>query len=572
MRNATGTISELLDAGDDEAAVAMIASCAEMLGSSSSVGSAGATEARSDLLALAWNSTIETSTASVDLQAATLSLILAVPAEIDDATAASAIGYAGRVANLSRALGSISDDTRSSLVQALSLTIDAGSLSSAQPIRHQSAVVDSTASAAIEGVVQHIHFLSLGSIAPGEEPLVTQAASLSISSSESSCVMGSCPETVVSAPVLAGHASSDASFTIGPATLDEMMSSDDGDGEVGLLAIRWKVNPYQSSPSGTTTEGGVEFPRVASNTSVTSLSVTSNGRETSVANLSSPLLIELPVFSGDGAQAQTDTPEEDSFELVCSPADGGVTTIVHCNSTSASVNVTCPHDSLDDVRVNVSCPALQHVPACQYFSLELDAWSTAGCDVVSVEADGSSVVCACDHLTSFVGTVGASYTSTRTTFTALEDFTPSDISKVIVVLALLFAMYCYAIFYTVRDLVAMQRAHARLAEQIWQSDRFQSSITWLQRCVRRYLCIFCNAVPSFSSIVFSVCVTVDVLLPPRADRSTLAAFWLPVKMKLDLRRCATRRLVWKRDAPSLARTCSARHRERSRRTCSPSLS
>ena len=127
VSNATHEIADLIAAGDDASAVAMIATCAEMLGST--VGESGVTEVRSHLLSLAWNTTLAVSTEAVALQAATLELILAAPEDIDETTAASAIQYAGTVANSSRSLGSLSSDTRGSLVRLLSLTIDAGALS-----------------------------------------------------------------------------------------------------------------------------------------------------------------------------------------------------------------------------------------------------------------------------------------------------------------------------------------------------------------------------------------------------------------------------------------------------------
>ena len=121
VKNQTTAIVDRIAAGDSESAVVMIATCAEMLGSGMT-GGVGATEARSNLLALAWNSTlVGVSAENVALRAAALELILAVPEEIDDATATSAIAFAGRVANSSRALGRISNDARTSLIHALKL-------------------------------------------------------------------------------------------------------------------------------------------------------------------------------------------------------------------------------------------------------------------------------------------------------------------------------------------------------------------------------------------------------------------------------------------------------------------
>ena len=245
--------------------------------------------------------------------------------------------------------------------------------------------------------MQQIHLLSLPGLAPGEEPLVTQAPSMSISSSATSCVSRACPQTVVVAPALAGRndASSNASFTIPPHALEEISV----DEAVGVLAMRWKINPYQaaSASGGTTVEGSVEFPPVPWNVSVTSLSVTVNGRERSVANLSTPLRIALAL--APAATSRAIAPAE-SVELVCSSSDAGLEKVAPCNTATgaAAPSIVCP-STLGDVRVNVSCPSVVDVPACQYFSVPLDAWSTAGCEAIEVAEDGTSVTCTCDHLT-----------------------------------------------------------------------------------------------------------------------------------------------------------------------------
>jgi hypothetical protein len=457
VNNATRAIVDMISAGDGASAVAMIATCAEMLGSGTT-GRVGATEARSDLLALAWNSTLDVSAESVPLQAATLELILAVPEETDEATANSAIAFAGSVANSSRALGRISIDARTSLVQALSLTIDART-------------TEDVYAESISSVVRQVHLLSLPGLAPGEEPLLTQAGSLSISSSEASC-MGSCPETAISAPLLAGqYASSNASFYIGPEALAEISGDDE---EVGLLAILRKANPYHSSTSaGQITEGLVVYPEIAANVSVTSLSVTANGHEKPVANLTTPLMIKLPIESSQTLLQ----PAEDKIELTCLPADGGITRVVRCKTTA--FNFTYPRDSLGEVRVDVACPVAVPTSPCLCFFEPTSTWGGSGCDAVSAVDDGSSVRCRVSHLTSFVGVVGTSYTSTVVTIQTIGEL-PGSLDKVWVMSTLLIAIYVASAALVVQDGVTMKRDAQQRTSQMWQSERFHSSLKWVQ--------------------------------------------------------------------------------------------
>ena len=51
--------------------------------------------------------------------------------------------------------------------------------------------------------------------------------------------------------------------------------------------------------------------------------------------------------------------------------------------------------------ITYTCPTVLLQPSCSYWDEKLNAWSGAGCKLVSVTAAG--ILCACDHLTDFSG-------------------------------------------------------------------------------------------------------------------------------------------------------------------------
>ena len=97
------------------------------------------------------------------------------------------------------------------------------------------------------------------------------------------------------------------------------------------------------------------YPAVSANQSVVSLTLTACDAELSVANLTSPISMVLPIPT-----VSIDEPEH--YYGTCN--EGGENVTITCNSTGLSTDIECPQNS-SGIFWNVTCPVQQLSPACQ---------------------------------------------------------------------------------------------------------------------------------------------------------------------------------------------------------------
>ena len=240
--NATAAVADRMTAGDDESAISEICACADTMNSIESwLSWDTATAWRSDLLGLlveASRGIVTTTAANVALRSATLAVLTEAPSRLSDDMQWTAVKYAQAVANSSRALGSVPSPARSSIVNALAATIDAGILTSTNRT--------TTASEEIEATLLQLHLLSLPDLAPGESQLVTKGSSIALASSVLACPWGNCEASYVQSPAVTSHATANASFVlpwsvvaevtarVGACALDAEETT-----EVGVQAVTW---------------------------------------------------------------------------------------------------------------------------------------------------------------------------------------------------------------------------------------------------------------------------------------------------------------------------------------------
>src|SRR5690606_11852753 len=101
--------------------------------------------------------------------------------------------------------------------------------------------------------------------------------------------------------------------------------------------------------------------------------------------------------------------------------------------------------------VTYTCPALHTVPQCGYWDVVFQRWRTDGC-TASADAAGTSVQCACSHLTQFGARFAAVAALNRDVFAVsarldnLEFFqyAPSVLAVVFTLLALVLLGICTA--------------------------------------------------------------------------------------------------------------------------------
>ena len=520
VKNTTASIGSLVASGDSTTATALIASCSDMLNvassgrrrlnaASSDEDDAASTSARASLLALlvATNSRTDTepSPDTITLQAVTLGLTVRVPAQVDEATQASAVDYASGVV---ASTGSISETARSSIVGSLSSVVQAGFLRADS--RRRRPTNNASAVSKITTVLQDVHLLALQDLVPGEEPIATRSHALSLSSSKVSCSQGTCMNAQASAPALLDDVddavNGAASFELSGDTLSELISGSvncavDGSAELGMMATTWGTNPYSADDEvDATAESEARFAKVGN---VTSLSLTACGNLVAVKNLSSPITISLPVTSRVELPTLTNTSK---FLQGSCEAEGQLTAFCNANST---VNVTCPAAGAN---WNVTCPADVAYPACRFFDEQNDRWDTEGCTAMNFSSVESleSIHCYCTcaavalcvavastihrevttyahacvnggllgtHLTSFTGAIGLKFGKARSIVTTPP--TKEGILASMAVLCILLAMFgtsCY-VFVHDRRFIAAKREQ-RVAE-IWDSEKFQRSIILL---------------------------------------------------------------------------------------------
>ena len=406
-------------------------------------------------------------TTLVGLRAVALELIVSVPDEIDDATATAAVRFAGDIANSSRVLGGISPAARSALVASLSSVVDAGYLhrSPAAVTAMATETEDGEAvrtaatwrAAAVSDVLRRVHLLSLSQLAPAEDALVDQAPSLALSTSKAGCSINGCSGAsamldVSSVRLFSADKTDGTSVRamVRSETVSEVLlalargdnncasifGGDDAvaEGEVGLQAVAWRRNPWPASSSApasivasATAGGGWLFDAVGENKTVLSVTLSSCGRSLDVANVSTPILLELPIavpslspsssssfsssslsawdelvqdlmvydefFSGscDG-DMEAEAPHISStvpLSTLPSPAptktssSSAKSLLVRCNTSGALLNVTCP---VGAVTWNVTCPPLNATRTCLFYDHTRAAWSERGVGVASHDA------------------------------------------------------------------------------------------------------------------------------------------------------------------------------------------
>ena len=130
MLSATTTVTELIDSGDNDVAMSLLAICAETLNSDNTniTVRADSKAVRKKLIELTLNATSSSAPSSesvVSLRAATLGLLANIPWEMDAVMCRTTIDIAAAVANSSKSFGSIPAAARSSLVTTMSSVIDA---------------------------------------------------------------------------------------------------------------------------------------------------------------------------------------------------------------------------------------------------------------------------------------------------------------------------------------------------------------------------------------------------------------------------------------------------------------
>ena len=304
--------------------------------------------------------------------------------------------------------------------------------------------------------------LSLSPLLPGEEPLVTTAAQLSVSSQKVACAFGKCPGVAIAV----GMNSDRASFSLEPKSVAEIMAMVDceTDDDTALQVVRWGANPFSTSVD-LSDDGGSSafFPSVA-NVSVSAMSVTACGRELAVVNLSNPVRMELPIAARFVAH---ENEREQMVEGRCERSDSVVQ--VRCNATGNLVNLTCP---TKQSRWNMTCPRIVQSPACLFW--DGDKWSNYGVTVSNVT--GTKVHCASTHMTNYLAIVGETATQTATVMRAYNEIRDEDLRKVQYLLWLLVGVYALSGAHALRDLLRMRNMRAVRARAIWSSDAFRGSI------------------------------------------------------------------------------------------------
>ena len=387
------------------------------------------------------------------------------------ATASSAVAFAASVVNASRALRSISRDARSSLVSALSSTINAGFLGGKTRHRRRlSPAVDPVAK--ITDVLRTIHLLTLADLYPGEEAVTTSARAIALRSSQAQCVSGACDSIRMTSPILLGEEetnTAEAVFMLSGDTLGEMSSLTPSrcstTNELGLLAIRWQHDPHQH-------ETAEAFSQLLN---VSSLSATRCGGELAVQNLSSPIRITLPAaLSQNGATVA----DEENSTAACSRA--GDRAVISCNKDSdLRFNATC----LESLRWNVSCGiCYTTVPQCLWYDTASQTWLADGCHAINTTtSDGATAVsCECSHLTEFAGSIGREVAQGFTIIAVLGGGVgEEEIRESAAILCLILGAYAIAgtLFWSDWTRLKMQSKLAKIS--IYSSPKCQASIDWL---------------------------------------------------------------------------------------------
>jgi hypothetical protein len=512
VQNMTGAVSALIAGGDGEAALGLLATGAESLSGDEAVArgddSSTLTSLRGTLLSLAWNAShnVEETASTVALRAATLQLILSVPSQVrqfcDDkiievkrtkyvikltlnilnryaferaqvsaTTASSAVRFAESVANSSRALRSISDDTRASLVSALSSTVDAGFLGSRTNRRRLSTT--KTPATEIQSILSTVHLLTLGQLYPGEDPVTTSARALALKSTQAQCALGKCQGVHVSSPSLLGEEEDrvDASFILSDSTLAEISALDSrckgsvSEEALGLQTIRWKWDPHHSQ----TADGATSVTH-----NVSSFTVARCGGEVVVQNLSSPFRTMLPAV-----MPRTDSTAADEESITFSSCyRAGDRAIVRCeaDNSSSSHHALC----LDTLLWNVSCGTKVAVPQCLWYDDPSRSWRSDGCRPVNISTNGPTFVeCECNHATDFSGSVVTRAAQGFGIVMVVQNVNTDQLRKNWAILLLIVGSYVLAGLLFWSDWRRLKMRSQLEKQSIYMMPNYQASMEWL---------------------------------------------------------------------------------------------
>lgn len=303
---------------------------------------------------------------------------------------ASGVAFAAHIASNATQLPT---SARKSIIGALSSVVEAGFFRS-KTQRRLSSSSDASAASEVAAVLQAVHRLTLKDLAPGEEPTETQAGALALSSSKTSCSLGSCTAIEGRAPSLFDGRNSNASIVLSSPTLVDIVEtselSESCASSLGLSVVSWGESPYpvpghDSESSNMTLSGNV-----------TSFTVTSCGEEVDVANLSVPVVITLPI-----------TPLE--------PVGAVHTFVAHCDGDTDEVTVPCVDVGGGDETLvldcrrggayNATCPSVSSTAVCAFWDERQSTWSTENCvaQPSGRGASSTSVRCECNHLSSYTG-------------------------------------------------------------------------------------------------------------------------------------------------------------------------
>ena len=236
--NVTAAIEDLISSGNDETAISEICSCADTLNAVDSSSSEAASSARQELLELlvSASASMVATAENVELRSATLEVLADSPNQMTDDMTWDTLEFARVVVNSSRTLGSIPSRARSSIVNALATTIDAGVLTTTNRT--------TTATDEISATLLQLHLLSLSDIVPGEPQVVTQGSSLALASSKVACAFGNCEASRVQSPSLySDPTSSNASFVLSAGAISEVFGGvgacdDDDDGTASTIGAQ----------------------------------------------------------------------------------------------------------------------------------------------------------------------------------------------------------------------------------------------------------------------------------------------------------------------------------------------
>ena len=236
--NVTAAIEDLISSGNDETAISEICSCADTLNAVDSSSSEAASSARQELLELlvSASASMVATAENVELRSATLEVLADSPNQMTDDMTWDTLEFARVVVNSSRTLGSIPSRARSSIVNALATTIDAGVLTTTNRT--------TTATDEISATLLQLHLLSLLDIVPGEPQVVTQGSSLALASSKVACAFGNCETSRVQSPSLdSDPTSSNASFVLSAGAISEVFGGvgacdDDDDGTASTIGAQ----------------------------------------------------------------------------------------------------------------------------------------------------------------------------------------------------------------------------------------------------------------------------------------------------------------------------------------------